>query len=118
MVVDDNIDAAQMLGHLFEAHGHLVEVFHGAAGALAAAQRFLPDVAVLDIGLPGMDGYQLAARLRGLLGAHPCRLIALTGYGQENDRQRSREAGFEEHLVKPISIEHVERIAAMGAQAS
>jgi PAS domain S-box-containing protein len=111
LVVDDNVDAALMLGRLFEAHGHVVEVFHDGLGALASAQRFLPDIAVLDIGLPGLDGYQLAVRLREQLGAHPCRLIALTGYGQDADRLRSSAAGFEQHLIKPIGAEQVARIA-------
>jgi CheY-like chemotaxis protein len=111
LVVDDNVDAALMLGRLFEAHGHVVEVFHDGLAALASAQRFLPDIAVLDIGLPGLDGYQLAVRLREQLGAHPCRLIALTGYGQDADRLRSSAAGFEQHLIKPIGAEQVARVA-------
>ncbi|HBZ08026.1 MAG TPA: hybrid sensor histidine kinase/response regulator, partial [Massilia sp.] len=68
-------------------------------------------IAVLDIGLPGMGGYQLGRSLRALLGTHPCRLIALSGYGQAADRQRSGEAGFEQHLVKPISPDQVARLA-------
>jgi CheY-like chemotaxis protein len=107
LVVDDNVDAGVTLGRLFQAHGHQVEVLHEPLAALAAAQRFLPEIAVLDIGLPGLDGYQLAARLRELLGTHPCRLVALTGYGQEGDKARSHAAGFEQHLVKPISAEQV-----------
>jgi CheY-like chemotaxis protein len=73
--------------------------------------EFRPDIAVLDIGLPVLDGYQLATRLRARLGTHPCRLIALSGYGQEADKVRSREAGFELHLVKPITPDQV---AALG----
>jgi len=112
MVVDDNADAAEMLGLLLTAHGHRVEVFHDPAAALAAAPRLLPDLAVLDIGLPGMDGYQLAARMRTLLGAHPCRMVALSGYGQDADRLRSEAAGFAQHLVKPINPEQVARLTA------
>jgi PAS domain S-box-containing protein len=111
LVVDDNVDAGLTLGRLFEAHGHQVEVLHEPLAALAAAQRFLPEIAVLDIGLPGLDGYQLAARLREVLGTHPCRLVALTGYGQEGDKARSHAAGFEQHLVKPISAEQVAGLA-------
>jgi PAS domain S-box-containing protein len=111
MVVDDNVDAAVMLGRLCAAHGHLVEVFHDPVAALASVQQFRPDIAVLDIGLPVLDGYQLATRLRARLGTHPCRLIALSGYGQEADKVRSREAGFELHLVKPITPDQV---AALG----
>ncbi len=111
MLVDDNADAAETLGLLLEAHGHEVEVFNDPLAALDAAARIRPDIAVLDIGLPGMDGYELAMRLRALLGNHACRLIALSGYGQEADRRRSEAAGFERHLVKPISPEQVARLA-------
>jgi CheY-like chemotaxis protein len=107
MIVDDNADGAEMLGRLLGAHGHVVEVFNDPLLALAEAQRLRPDIAVLDIGLPVLDGYELGARLRALLGKHPCRLIALTGYGQEADKTRSAEAGFEQHLVKPVSPEHI-----------
>jgi PAS domain S-box-containing protein len=112
MVVDDNVDAAETLGMLLGVYGHTVEVFHDPASALAAAQRLRPDLAVLDIGLPVLDGYELAARLRALLGAHPCRLIALSGYGQDSDKARSAAAGFERHLVKPITPDQVARLAA------
>jgi PAS domain S-box-containing protein len=111
MVVDDNVDAAETLGMLLGAYGHAVEVFHDPASALAAAQRLQPDIAVLDIGLPVLDGYELATRLRALLGDHPCRLIALSGYGQEADKAASSAAGFERHLVKPITPEQVARLA-------
>ena len=111
LVVDDNADAAETLGLLLKAHGHQVEVFNDPLQALSAVTRVQPDIAVLDIGLPGMDGYQLARSLRALLGTHPCRLIALSGYGQAADRQRSGEAGFEQHLVKPISPDQVARLA-------
>ena len=112
MLVDDNADAAETLGLLLDAHGHAVEVFNDPLAALDAAARIRPDIAVLDIGLPGMDGYELAMRLRALLGNHACRLIALSGYGQETDRRRSEAAGFEQHLVKPISPEQVARLAS------
>ncbi|MFC5458671.1 ATP-binding protein [Massilia niabensis] len=111
MIVDDNVDAAETLGLLLEAHGHVVEVFNDPAAALDAVQRLQPDLAVLDIGLPDMDGCELAVRLRRLLGAHPCRLVALSGYGQEADRERSAAAGFARHLVKPITPDEVARLA-------
>ena len=111
MIVDDNADAAETLGLLLQAHGHLVEVFNDPVSALAQAERMRPDIAVLDIGLPVLDGYQLAARLRALLHDHPCRLVALTGYGQEADLARSAAAGFGRHLVKPIMPEQVAQLA-------
>jgi PAS domain S-box-containing protein len=111
MVVDDNVDAAETLGLLLAAHGHEVEVFNDPVSALAAVPRLRPDIAVLDIGLPVLDGYQLAARMRTLLAGHPCRLFALTGYGQDADLARSAAAGFEQHLVKPITPAQVAGLA-------
>lgn len=111
MVVDDNVDAADLLGQLLTAHGHQVAVFNDPLAALEAAPRLRPDLAVLDIGLPGIDGYELAVRLRSVLGSHPCRLVALSGYGQEGDRLRSGQAGFDQHLVKPIGPEEVAQLA-------
>ncbi|WP_343051446.1 ATP-binding protein [Pseudaquabacterium terrae] len=114
MVVDDNVDGAQTLGCLLAAGGHEVEVFNEPLGALAALQRFGPEVAVLDIGLPVMDGYELAGRIRAAIGPDACRLIALSGYGQDTDRQRSHDAGFEQHLVKPVSAEQILGLVAAG----
>ena len=101
LVVDDNVDAATLLADLCETMGHEVKVAHDGPQALQVLDGFAPEFAVLDIGLPVMDGYELARRMRDQLGP-ACRLIALTGYGQEHDRQRSHDAGFEAHLVKPI----------------
>jgi len=81
--------------------GHEVKMAHDGPQALAAIETFAPQIAVLDIGLPVMDGYELARRIREKLGSS-CRLVALTGYGQEHDRRRSQESGFAEHLVKPV----------------
>ncbi|MBK4737244.1 response regulator [Noviherbaspirillum sp. DKR-6] len=102
LVVDDNADAAQMLELLLESAGHRVAVEHGATSALRRAQRETPQVCLLDIGLPGMDGHELARRLRALPGMEDAMLIALTGYGQERDRDESRAAGFDHHFVKPV----------------
>ncbi len=102
LVVDDNVDGAEALGQLLQASGHTVRILHDPVSALDAIETFSPEVAVLDIGLPVMDGYELAVRLRERLGSQSCRLIAITGYGQETDRDRSQAAGFERHLVKPI----------------
>jgi len=103
LIVDDNEDAAMLLGELLRTCGHETAIAHDPQSALRAIAEFAPDVAVLDIGLPDMDGYDLAARIREL--HHACRLIALTGYGQEKDRARATEAGFEAHFVKPVALQ-------------
>ncbi len=105
LVVDDNADAADLLELMLTASGHHVTVAHGPLEALeiAGCPEVDLDVVVLDIGLPVMDGYELGARLRAL--SKGCRLIALTGYGQREDRERSRAAGFDAHLVKPVEIQ-------------
>jgi CheY-like chemotaxis protein/nitrogen-specific signal transduction histidine kinase len=105
LVVDDNDDAAELLAEALRLAGHEVEVANSPVAALALAPGFLPEVAVLDIGLPVMDGYELAARLRAEPALANCRLIALTGYGQEHDRVRSQKLGFQRHLVKPVDLE-------------
>jgi signal transduction histidine kinase/ActR/RegA family two-component response regulator len=103
MLVDDNEDAVELLAAALMRIGHDVAVAYDAPNALAVARTFHPEVALLDIGLPVMDGYELARRLRELLGPS-VRLVAVTGYGQEHDRVRAEEAGFAEHLVKPVSV--------------
>jgi signal transduction histidine kinase len=108
LIVDDNVDAARVLSQVLEMDGHRVAVSFDGPGALAQVARELPDVAFLDIGLPGMDGYELAQMLRELPGGDTVRLCALTGYGAESDRLRSKEVGFDRHLVKPIVMEEVE----------
>ena len=105
LVVDDNVDSALMLDAYLRELGHEPHIAHDGPGALEALERFVPDVAVLDIGLPVMDGYELARRLRERLGDQKLRLIAMTGYGQESDKQRAAEAGFDHHLVKPIALD-------------
>jgi PAS domain S-box-containing protein len=105
LVVDDNDDARDLLGDLLAAKGHEVRTAPDPAAALAEARVFAPDVAVLDIGLPGMDGYELARALRDLAPSSSMKLVALTGYGQPSDVERSRAAGFDMHLVKPVDVE-------------
>ena len=100
LVVDDNRDAATTLATLLDLHGYVVETAGDAAQAMAAIASFMPDVAILDIGLPGMDGYELAAQLRRR--PHSPHLLALTGYGTAHDRERALAVGFAEHLVKPV----------------
>ena len=110
LVVDDNQDAAEILSEALLMMGYDTRCAHDGAAALAVATTFLPEVALLDIGLPIMDGYELALRLRALPGLHGMRLVALTGYGQDRDRARSVEAGFDEHLLKPIDLARVQQI--------
>jgi PAS domain S-box-containing protein len=102
LLVDDNVDAADTLASLLRADGHDIVVAHDPAAALECIQWFVPDVAILDIGLPVMDGYELLAHLREKAELGACCFVALTGYGQYADRERSREAGFHEHFVKPV----------------
>ncbi len=110
LVVDDNQDAAMLLAEVLEFEGHTVVVAHDGPTALVARKTFVPDVAVLDIGLPGMDGYELAQLLRSRYPADPLRIIALSGYGAARDRARAKEAGFDEHLVKPVDIQRLSRL--------
>ena len=116
MVVDDNHDAADTLAELLRLFGHTVAVAREPLAALELAEQFDPDVAILDIGLPGIDGYELAERLRRQAGGNGRRLIALTGYGQAGDRSRSRAAGFDLHLVKPVDFDALH--AALMADAA
>jgi signal transduction histidine kinase/ActR/RegA family two-component response regulator len=102
MIVDDNVDAARMLGMLLEAAGHQVSVEHNSGRALERARIERPDACLLDIGLPDMDGNELARRLRAQPETADALLIAITGYGQEIDRELARAAGFDHHFVKPI----------------
>jgi len=104
LIVDDNVDAAAMLNMLLEASGHQVFAEHEAQRALARASIELPDVCLLDIGLPDMDGHELARRLRARPETANTVLIAVTGYGQENDIENSLAAGFNHHLTKPVDI--------------
>jgi signal transduction histidine kinase/DNA-binding response OmpR family regulator len=105
LVVDDNEDAARSLTMLLEIKGHQVHTCHDGPSALKAAEAFGPEVVLLDIGLPGMDGFEVARRLREQPVAAQPLLVALSGYGQAEDQRRSREAGFDHHLVKPAEPE-------------
>jgi CheY-like chemotaxis protein len=110
LLVDDNEDAAELLGEFLRSLGHVTRIAHDGPAALRVVEGFPPDLALLDIGLPVMDGYELARRLRELPALAKVRLIAVTGYGQETDRLRSREAGFDAHLVKPVRLETLESL--------
>jgi CheY-like chemotaxis protein len=94
-----------MLSTMLSELGHELQIAHDGPQALEVAAAFKPEIAVLDIGLPVMTGYELARRLREQLGDEKLRLIAVTGYGQDTDRARAREVGFDHHLVKPIELD-------------
>ena len=116
LIVDDNRHAAELLGDSLQALGHNVHVVFDGAQALAAIHHFEPDLALLDIGLPVMDGFELAVRLRAVQGFTNLPLIALTGYAQEMDRQRTGAAGFDEHLVKPVDVYALDELIRRVAQ--
>ena len=111
-VVDDNLDAAHSLALLLEAMGHEVRVYGTAADVLEASEAWVPDVFILDIGLPDLDGYELARRLHARPGLSHTRMLALTGYGQPHDRARSKAAGILHHFVKPVDL--MQLAAALG----
>jgi CheY-like chemotaxis protein len=102
LIAEDNLDGAESLARILEAEGHAVRVVYDGGAAVAAALVRPPDVALLDIGLPRLDGWEVARRLRQGLGQRPCLIIAVTAYGQDADRLRSREAGIDFHLTKPL----------------
>ncbi|MFL6678258.1 MAG: response regulator [Burkholderiaceae bacterium] len=112
LLVDDNVDAVESMEILLQAFGYEVATALHPELALGQIDAFAPAAAVIDIGLPGMDGYQLAAEIRRRLAGKPMRLIAFTGYGSPEDIARSRAAGFDAHLVKPVEIESL--LAALG----
>ncbi len=112
LVVDDNVDTAESLEMLLRESGHDVRTAHDGPAALEAARDYRPNVVLLDIGLPELDGYEVAKRMRQQPVLQNVVLVAMTGYGQESDRQRSREAGFDHHLVKPADFEQLQEILA------
>ncbi|GGY41894.1 hybrid sensor histidine kinase/response regulator [Pseudoduganella albidiflava] len=112
LLVDDNEDFVNAIGGLLRTMGHTVQVCHDGPQALAAAEGFAPDFAFLDIGLPGLNGYDLARALRAMPVLGRTVMVAVTGWGQQKDRDLAFEAGFEEHLVKPVSVEQILAILA------
>lgn len=113
LVVDDNADAAEMVGQIMSLEGHLVAVANGGREALATVESFLPDVVFLDIGMPGMNGYEVAAELRRNPALSAARIVALTAWGDSASRSRALECGFDAHLVKPAMIENLLTEAAL-----
>ena len=112
LVVDDNVDAAVTLSMILEASGYTTQVAHDGARAVELAAAFHPQVAFLDIGMPGMDGYQTAHALRQLAGLEQPVLVALTGWGADSDRRKSSEAGFDHHLTKPVQLDVMQDLLA------
>jgi CheY-like chemotaxis protein len=108
LVVDDNADAASMLSMLVELQGHTTASAHSGPEALHVADRFHPDVVLLDIGLPGLDGYHIARELRRRPGGGGLVLAALTGWSSDEDKRRTREAGFDLHLTKPVDLAEIQ----------
>jgi CheY-like chemotaxis protein len=117
LIVDDNFDAASTLEGLMRSLGHVTRVAYHGQQALEIAQDFKPQVVLLDIGLPDISGYEVARRLRTIVSA-PMKIVAVTGWGTETDRNRSAEAGFDLHLVKPVDESELMRLLANGGSAS
>jgi len=111
LLIEDHEDAREAMRALLELDGHAVEAAADGPGGIALLRQSHPDVALIDIGLPGLDGYEVARRIRALGGRQPF-LVALTGYGQPEDRQRAAEAGFDAHLVKPVDPPELTRVLA------
>ena len=112
LIVDDSVDAADSLGALLQAWGYHVTVAHDGPAALAATQDTQPDIALLDIDMPAMDGYELAAHLRFQPGCEQLPIVAITGSGSPDDVRRSRAKGFSAHLVKPVSAARLRTLLA------
>jgi CheY-like chemotaxis protein len=116
LIVDDNVDAVTALELLLQDTGHQVRVAHTGPTGLAAALDFRPDVILLDIGLPELDGFEVAKQIRQQAALQNVVLVAMTGYGREKERQRSQEAGFDHHLVKPADFRTLEQLLAQVSQ--
>lgn len=102
LIIDDNADAADSMAMLLQIEGHIVDTAYSPEEGLTKAMNFAPEVVLLDLGLPRMDGCEVARRLRAA--GLPARLVAVTGYGEEKDRKRAQEAGFHAHLAKPVDF--------------
>lgn len=112
LVVDDNADAADLVAEFMAFHGHEVAVAHGGEEAVQMAKSFAPNLIFLDLGMPIVDGYQVASRLRGADWFPPTRIVALTAWGDRASRERVAECGFDAHLVKPARLDHlIEQVA-------
>jgi CheY-like chemotaxis protein len=112
LIVDDNVDAAQSLSMLAELSGHVTEVAYTGPEALAKFSAFKPEIVFLDIGLPGMSGFEVAQSIKASHSVPPPYVVAVTGWGTEETKQKAKAVGFDEHLTKPVEIAAVERILA------
>jgi CheY-like chemotaxis protein len=113
LVIDDNRHAAESLALIVKLWGHESRLAHDGHGAFEVVDAFQPEVVLLDIGLPGMDGYTVCRRIRERTAQNPALMIATTGYGRDEDRSRSRESGFDHHLVKPLDLDQLESLLAL-----
>jgi CheY-like chemotaxis protein len=105
LLADDNVDAVELMREILELDGHQVAVAGNGLAAIETAESFLPDLAFLDIGMPGLNGYEVARRLRAMPALGAARLVAVTGWGTQEDRARSEAAGFDGHLTKPVELD-------------
>jgi CheY-like chemotaxis protein len=112
LIVDDNADSAESMAVLLRFHGHEVRLAYNGQAALEEAHAFRPEVMFLDLDLPKVDGYEVARRLRREPAMRDMTMVAMTGYGQEEDRQRTQEAGFQSHMVKPVDFDKIEELLA------
>jgi len=117
LLVDDNVDAAELMAAMLELLGHRAQIAHDGPSALELAGREQPEVAFLDIGLPGMDGHEVARRFRADPALAGCVLVALTGWGSQDDKRRSREAGFDFHLTKPVETAALQEVLSKSSSA-
>ena len=112
LVVDDNVDAAETMVMMLQLNGHETSSAHDGPKALAEAEAFRPDIVFLDIGLPGMSGYDVARQFRAHPALRSAHLVALTGWGTEDDKRKCMEAGFDLHLTKPVDPQDVDAVVA------
>jgi CheY-like chemotaxis protein len=117
LIVDDNPDSAASLGMLLKITGHKTQIAYDGLEAVAAAEQFAPEIVLLDIGLPKLNGYEACRRIRQEPWGREMTLVALTGWGQESDLKRSREAGFDHHLVKPVDFAKLTKVLTEGRNA-
>lgn len=116
LVVDDNRDAADSLAELIQLLGHETATAYDGPSALARTREARPHLVLLDIGLPGMSGYEVAGALRREPGGEALKIVAVSGYGRDVDKELSRQAGFDDHLVKPVAMETLERLLRDGPE--